>query len=161
MNKRFIGWLGLVLLTIALDQWSKAAIVARFMENEYLPLGDFLNLTLRFNPGAAFSFLADHAGWQRWFFTVLAIGVSGYLTHLIRKHQQEILQPAAFSLIVGGAIGNVIDRFHYGQVVDFIDAHIGNQHWPAFNVADSAICLGVALMIIAQWREARMQKHSS
>ena len=154
MSKRFAGWLGLSLLTIVLDQWSKLAIVARFAENEYLPLTDFFNLTLRYNPGAAFSFLAGHDGWQRWFFTVLAVGVSAYLIKLIRQHQSEILQPASFALIVGGALGNVIDRFHYGRVVDFLDVHIGDLHWPAFNIADSAICLGVTLMIIAEIRRS-------
>ncbi len=155
MSKRFAGWLGLSLLTIVLDQWSKLAIVARFAENEYLELGAYFNLTLRYNPGAAFSFLAGHDGWQRWFFSVLAVGVSAYLIKLIRDHQHEALQPAAFALIVGGALGNVIDRFHYGRVVDFLDVHIGTLHWPAFNLADSAICLGVALMLLAEWRRSR------
>lgn len=156
--KRFLGWLALAGVVIGLDQWSKLAVLARFAEYESLQVSEYFNLVLVYNPGAAFSFLADHAGWQRWFFVSLAVVICSWLLRLIWQHRSETLQPAAFSLVVGGAIGNVIDRIAYGKVVDFLDVHVGLQHWPAFNLADSAICLGVGLMILAQLRESRSQK---
>lgn len=156
--KRFLGWLALAGVVIGLDQWSKLAVLARFFEGESQPVSEYFNLVLVYNPGAAFSFLADHAGWQRWFFVILAVVICSWLLRLIWQHRNEILQPAAFSLVVGGALGNVIDRIAYGKVVDFLDVHVGLQHWPAFNLADSAICLGVGLMILAQLLESRTQK---
>jgi signal peptidase II len=87
--------------------------------------------------------LADQSGWQRWFFVALAAVICGWLLRLLARHQHEFLQPLAFSLIIGGAIGNVIDRFVFGAVVDFLYFHIGRYGWPAFNVADSAICVGL------------------
>ncbi|MBS1210730.1 MAG: lspA [Proteobacteria bacterium] len=159
--KRFAGWLVLACVVIGLDQWSKLAILARFAEYESRPVTDFFNLVLVYNPGAAFSFLADHAGWQRWFFVILAIVICGWLLSMIWQHRREVLQPAAFALVVGGALGNVIDRLVYGRVVDFLDFHLGLQHWPAFNLADSAICLGVTLMIVAQLRESRRARSLS
>lgn len=156
--KRFALWLALAVVVIGLDQWSKLAILANFAEYESVRITDFFNLVLVYNPGAAFSFLAGHDGWQRWFFVVLAAGICSWLLRLTWKHRAEILQPAAFSLVVGGALGNVIDRLLYGKVVDFLDAHWGLHHWPAFNLADSAICLGVGLMLLAQWQESRTAK---
>ena len=156
--KRFALWLALAILVIVLDQWSKLAVLARFAEYESLPVTDFFNLVLVYNPGAAFSFLADHAGWQRWFFVGLAVVICSWLLRLIWVHRAEVLQPGAFALVVGGAIGNVIDRLLHGKVVDFLDFHLGASHWPAFNLADSAICLGVGLMIVAQWQESRREK---
>ncbi len=159
--KRFIGWLVLAAAVIGLDQWSKLAVLARFAEYESLPVTDFFNLVLVYNPGAAFSFLADHAGWQRWFFVILAIVICIWLLRLIWQHRAEALQPAAFSLVVGGAIGNVIDRLVHERVVDFLDFHLAGSHWPAFNLADSAICLGVGLMLLAQWRESRREHRNN
>ncbi|MDP5241420.1 signal peptidase II [Uliginosibacterium sp. 31-16] len=159
--KRFIGWLVLATVVIGLDQWSKLAVLARFAEYESLPVTEFFNLVLVYNPGAAFSFLADHAGWQRWFFVILAVLICSWLLRLTWQHRAEALQPAAFSLIVGGAIGNVIDRLVHERVVDFLDFHLAGSHWPAFNLADSAICLGVGLMILAQWQESRREKHNN
>ena len=156
--KRFALWLALAAVVIGLDQWSKFAVLARFAEYESLPVTDFFNLVLVYNPGAAFSFLANHSGWQRWFFVILAAVICSWLLRLIWQHRTEILQPAAFSLVVGGAIGNVIDRLLWGKVVDFLDFHVAGWHWPAFNLADSAICLGVGLMIVAQIRESRREQ---
>ncbi|PLK47637.1 signal peptidase II [Uliginosibacterium sp. TH139] len=155
--KRFTLWLVLALAVIGLDQWSKLAVLAHFAEYESLPVTGFFNLVLVYNPGAAFSFLAGHDGWQRWFFVTLAAVICSWLLRLIWLHRTEILQPAAFALVVGGAIGNVIDRLAHGKVVDFLDFYLGSYHWPAFNLADSAICLGVALMILAQLRESRRE----
>ena len=153
--KRFLAWLGLALVVVVLDQWSKFAILAHFAEREWTRVTGFFNLVLVYNPGAAFGFLADYPGWQRWFFVGLAAVICSFLLRLLWRHRAERLQPLAFSLIIGGAIGNVIDRFVHGRVVDFLDFHIGLQHWPAFNLADSAICLGVSLMVLAQWLETR------
>ena len=152
---RFLAWLGLAGLVIVLDQWSKLAILQRFQYGEALRITDFFDLVLVYNPGAAFSFLADHSGWQRWFFVTLAFVISGWLLYLLWQHRREIIQPLAFACIVGGAMGNVIDRMRLGAVVDFLYFHAGQYGWPAFNLADSAICLGVGLMILTQIRESR------
>lgn len=153
--KRFGAWMALAAAVIALDQWSKFAILQHFAEYEAMPITGFFNLVLVYNPGAAFSFLAEHSGWQRWFFTILAAVICSWLGRLTWQHRAERLQPAAFSLVIGGAIGNVIDRMYHGKVVDFLDFHLAGHHWPAFNLADSAICLGVILMILAQILEGR------
>ena len=145
-------WLALVLLVLVLDQISKTWVLANFRLMERQVVTSFFNLVLVFNPGASFSFLADAGGWQKWFFVVLALGISLWLLGLLRKHAQERLLPAALSLILGGAIGNVIDRLRFDAVVDFLDFHLGGYHWPAFNVADSAITVGVTLMLWHQFR---------
>ena len=154
---RFGLWLGLAALVVALDQASKHAILARFHHGEVLTVTDFFDLVLVYNPGAAFSFLAEHSGWQRWFFIVLALIISAWMLTLMWRHRGEKLQPLAFALIVGGAIGNVIDRFNFGAVVDFLYFHVGRYGWPAFNLADSAITLGVGLMLVAQFLTPRAQ----
>lgn len=151
--KRFSGWIVLALVVIGLDQWSKAAIVAHFREWESLPLTDFFNLVLVYNPGAAFSFLAEHPSWGRWFFVALAVVICSFLAKTMWQQRNALLQPAASALIIGGAVGNVIDRLFRGRVVDFLDFHYLQHHYPSFNLADSAICLGVVLLIIAVYRE--------
>jgi signal peptidase II len=109
----------------------------------------YFNLTMAHNHGAAFSFLAQAGGWQRWFFTVLALVISTVLVVWLAKLKPEAkLEAISLSLVIGGAIGNVIDRIYYGYVIDFLDIYIGSSHWPAFNVADSAICIGAVLLII-------------
>ncbi|HEX8987132.1 MAG TPA: signal peptidase II [Rhodocyclaceae bacterium] len=150
-------WLGLAGAVIALDQVSKAWIVTVFRLHEALPVTSFFDLVFVFNPGAAFSFLRDAGGWQKWLFVALAFGISVWLIVTIRHHARERLMPAALSLILGGALGNVIDRLRYDAVVDFLDFHWAGMHFPAFNVADSAITLGVALMLWQQF----MEKESS
>jgi signal peptidase II len=152
LTRRFFGWLELAALVIGLDQLSKWLVLSNLNFGDTIAVTSFFQLVLVYNPGAAFSFLADHSGWQRWFFIVLAIGVCGWLLTLLREHQREIALPLAFSLIIGGAIGNIIDRIVHGAVVDFLYFHIGRYGWPAFNVADSAITVGVALMLWAQFR---------
>jgi len=147
---RFASWLGLSGLIIVLDQLTKFWVVSALRLGQSIELTGFLNLVFVYNPGAAFSFLSDAGGWQRWFFIVLAIAVSGWLTFLIRSHAAERLLPLAAALILGGALGNVIDRIRFGAVVDFVDVHAAGWHFPAFNVADSAISVGVALLILQQ-----------
>ncbi len=145
-------WLALALLVLVLDQISKAWVLANFRLMDRQIVTSFFNLVLVFNAGASFSFLADAGGWQKWFFVALALGISLWLLSLLRKHAQERLMPAALSLILGGAIGNVVDRLRFDAVVDFLDFHLAGYHWPAFNVADSAIFVGVALMLWHQFR---------
>jgi signal peptidase II len=145
-------WLALALLVLVLDQISKTWVLANFRLMDRQIVTSFFNLVLVFNAGASFSFLADAGGWQKWFFVVLALGISLWLLSLLRKHAHERLMPAALSLILGGAIGNVVDRLRFDAVVDFLDFHLAGYHWPAFNVADSAIFVGVALMLWHQFR---------
>lgn len=152
--RRIAPWLALAAAVIGIDQISKWWMLTHFHYMESLPVTSFFNLYLVFNPGAAFSFLADAGGWQKWFFVALSSAVSVWLLILLRQHTQhakERLMPTALSLILGGAIGNVIDRIRLDAVVDFLDFHIAGHHYPAFNLADSAICVGVALMLIHQF----------
>jgi signal peptidase II len=115
-----------------------------------MPLVPTLNLTLMYNEGAAFSFLANAGGWQRWLFAAFALGMTAVLViWLLRLKSDERILAAGLSLVAGGAVGNLIDRVLTGRVVDFIDFYVGNWHWPAFNVADSAITIGVALLLLS------------
>lgn len=154
--KRALGrWLLLAAAIIVADQATKQWVLAGFRLHESRPVTDFFNLVLVFNSGAAFSFLAGAGGWQKWFFVCLALGISIWLVGLLRQHAGERLLPFAVSLILAGALGNMIDRLRFDAVVDFLDFHVAGYHWPAFNVADSAITAGVALMLLQQWREPR------
>jgi signal peptidase II len=141
----------LVLLLDQLSKWSALSNLKLGIPEEVLP---FMNWLLLFNPGAAFSFLAQSSGWQRWFFTILGLVASLYILWLLRKNQSDKMLSWALSLILGGALGNVLDRIMYGAVVDFIDLHYGNWHWPAFNIADSAICIGAALIVFSELRKS-------
>ncbi len=142
-------WLWLSAIVVILDQLGKQAVEESFVLYERLAVTGFFNLTLAYNQGAAFSFLADAGGWQRWFFAVLAVLISTYLIYWLTKLEKDrVLLPMGIALIVGGAVGNVIDRLLYGHVIDFLDFYIGSWHWPAFNLADSAITLGVILFLL-------------
>ncbi|MDC8759371.1 signal peptidase II [Janthinobacterium fluminis] len=148
-----LPWLGIAAIVILLDQVSKITITRLFAYAEERVVTAFFNLTLVYNPGAAFSFLRDAGGWQRYFFTAIAVGVSLYIVYLLKKHAGQRLFCWALALILGGAIGNVIDRVAYGHVIDFLDFHLkGWGHFPAFNLADSAIFLGVVLFILDELR---------
>lgn len=151
-------WLGLSGLIIVLDQLTKFWVVSALRLGQSMELTSFFNLVFVYNPGAAFSFLSDAGGWQRWFFVGLALAVSVWLTLLIRQHASERLLPLAVAMILGGALGNVIDRIRYGAVVDFLDFHAAGWHFPAFNVADSAISMGVTLLIWQQLFYAQEEK---
>jgi len=151
-------WLIIIVLVTVLDQMTKALAVAQISHGGRFEVTPFFDLVLAFNRGAAFSFLAEHSGWQRWFFAVLGLAVSVWLLALIWQHRFERLQPFAFSLVTGGALGNVIDRFTHGAVVDFLSFHAGPHYWPAFNLADSAITLGVGLIIVDQFRAKKDTK---
>lgn len=153
-------WLPLALLTIFADQATKAWIEARFELYQSLPVLPVLDITRLHNPGAAFSFLADAGGWQRWFFTGLAFVVSAAIVYWLRRIDAAAQRALCVGLvlIVGGAIGNVIDRLQHGFVIDFIHAHWGAAYFPAFNLADSAITVGAALLLIDAWQEWRRER---
>jgi len=154
-----LRWLWLSLAVVILDQLSKQLVESNFLVFEVLPVLPYLNLTLVYNEGAAFSFLSDQGGWQRWFFILIGLMVSLVLIIWInRLAVNQRLSAVALSLVVGGALGNILDRILLGHVVDFIDVYYREWHWPAFNVADSAISLGVILMLIDAVREERRGK---
>ena len=146
-------WLGLAGTVIVLDQVTKAWIVSIFRLGESQAVTSFFDLVFVFNAGAAFSFLRDAGGWQKWLFVSLACGVSAWIVVMLRRHARERLLPAALALILGGALGNVIDRLRYDAVVDFLNFHWAGYYFPAFNVADSAISIGVALMLWQQFMQ--------
>lgn len=143
-------WAGLAILVVALDQLTKWMIVRWVPLYDKIPINDFINITHQRNTGAAFSFLADASGWQRWFFVVLATVVSAYIIYWLWqiRLQRQVILSAGLALVLGGAIGNVVDRLVLGSVVDFIQVLIAGWPFPSFNVADSAITVGAAFLII-------------
>lgn len=146
-------WLWCSLAVVVADQSTKVAAVALLDPASSVELIPTIDLVLAYNPGAAFSFLSTAGGWQRWLFIGLAVAISGFILHWLRDLPRDARWfPLALSLILGGAVGNVIDRVRIGAVVDFIDFHVGDWHWPAFNVADSAICVGAALLLLGMFR---------
>lgn len=143
----------LVLLVLVLDQLSKWYFNTSYSYGEVRPvIAGFFNFTLLYNPGAAFSFLADAGGWQRHLFSALGVGVSVWLGWGLYKRHFSYLMGLAAALIIGGALGNVIDRLLFGHVIDFIQLHYRHWYYPAFNIADSAICIGAALMVLDSFR---------
>ena len=149
-----LRWLWLSGLVVVLDQVTKQAAMHHLLERQALNVLPGFNLTLVFNPGAAFSFLGDAGGWQRWFLIAIGLGVSGLLVVLLRSARRCSRGLAVgYALVLGGALGNVVDRLYLGAVVDFVDIHYGRYHWPAFNVADSAICTGALLFALCALRE--------
>jgi len=140
------SWLALAAFIVAVDQLTKYLVVRSFAPGESVPLTSFFNMVLVHNPGAAFSFLSDQAGWQRGFFIAIALAASVWIVYLLVRHPRERLFALALTLVLAGAVGNVIDRILIGAVVDFLDFHAFGYHWPAFNVADSAITCGAVLL---------------
>lgn len=149
-TRRFIAWIIVALLVVAVDQATKWAIVEWVQLYGKVPMNSFMNLTHQQNAGAAFSFLAGASGWQRWFFVVLATGVSTVIAVWLWRIRAEgpLVLMAGLSLVLGGAIGNLIDRIRLGYVTDFIQVWFGNWAFPSFNVADAAISVGAALLVI-------------
>ncbi|ABC39549.1 signal peptidase II [Burkholderia thailandensis] len=148
-------WLGISLIVILFDQLTKIAVLKTFAYGAMHQLTPFFNLTLIYNRGAAFGFLATAGGWQRWAFTALGIGATLVICYLLKRHGHQRLFSLSLALILGGALGNVIDRLIYGHVIDFLDFHVGAWHWPAFNLADSAITVGAVLLIYDELRRVR------
>ena len=149
-SRRFVVWMAIALVVVVADQVTKWAIIQYIPLYGKVPLYDFINLTHQQNRGAAFSFLASESGWQRWFFVVLAVAVSGFIGHWLwrSRHQGPMVLAAGLALVLGGAVGNVIDRIYLGYVTDFIQVMFGSWAFPSFNVADSAISVGAAFLII-------------
>ncbi|MEH0164557.1 signal peptidase II [Paucibacter sp. JuS9] len=154
-SPRLIQWLMIALLVIITDQLTKVLIVSQFQYGDSRFVTSFFNLVRAHNTGAAFSFLAHHDGWQRWFFVGLGFVATGFILWLLRRHGHQTLFAWALSLILGGALGNVIDRLWHGYVVDFLQVHAGGWYFPAFNVADSAITLGAILLILDELRRVK------
>jgi signal peptidase II len=141
-------WFAVAGLVVVLDQLSKWAVLAHFAPGERRALSGFFNMVLVFNKGAAFSFLADAPGWQTPVLVTFALLAAALISVLIVRSPERRVPCAGLALILGGALGNVVDRLRFGSVVDFIDLHALGWHWPAFNVADSAICVGAALLVL-------------
>jgi signal peptidase II len=150
-NRGWWKWLLLAAAVIVFDQVTKSLVVASFARGEVMPVTSFMSLVLAYNSGAAFSFLADAPGWQRWFFAIIAAAASVFLVYMLKRGGSRVAS-AGMALILGGALGNLWDRIAVGKVVDFLLFHYGAWSWPAFNVADSAITVGAALLILDSFR---------
>ncbi|MCH9670572.1 MAG: signal peptidase II [Gammaproteobacteria bacterium] len=148
-------WLVVSGVIVLLDQASKVWAEATLALHEAVAVVPLLNFRLTYNPGAAFSFLGDAGGWHRWLFVALSTAISLYIVWWLRSVANEKLQPLALSLILGGAIGNLVDRVRIGAVVDFIDVYYGQSHFPTFNIADSGVTVGAGLLIVGLLRGSR------
>lgn len=147
LTARLVPWLGVSLVVILVDQISKILIRRNLLVGQRIHLFPMFDLTLLFNKGAAFSFLSGAAGWQRWFFTAIGIGAALFIITLLARHGSQRLFAFALALLLGGALGNVIDRLVHGRVVDFLLVYWRGWYFPAFNVADSAITVGAILLV--------------
>ncbi len=156
--QRMLPWIGVAIGIILIDQVTKITIEKRFEFGDVVTVTDFFNLVLTYNKGAAFSFLATASGWQGGFLILVALAASVFILYLLARHGHQRLFALALAMILGGAIGNVIDRITYGHVIDFLDFHWAGWHWPAFNLADSAIVGGAALLIVDELRRVRGAK---
>ena len=150
-------WFGISAVVIALDLYSKHVIQAAFVYGEQLKITSFFDLVHYHNEGSAFGFLNDAGGWQKWFFTAISIVAVVVITYLIKKNSTQKLFCMGLALVLGGAIGNLYDRITLGYVVDFLNFHINNHYWPAFNVADSAICVGVGLLLLDSFKSPKTE----
>jgi len=150
-----LPWLGLALILVIADQFTKTLILGYYRLGDATYVTSFFNVVRAHNTGAAFSFLADSSGWQRWFFTAIGVGAAVFIVWMLRSHAGQKLFSFALACIMGGAIGNVIDRLMHGYVVDFLDFHIAGRHFPAFNVADSAITIGAVCLVLDELLRVR------
>lgn len=161
-NVGTLKWLWISLLVVVLDQVTKTIAVDNLILFQPVPLFPGFNFTLMHNEGAAFSFLSDQSGWQRWFFTVIAIVVSvAIVIWMKRLPTNHRLTAVSLALILGGAVGNVWDRIQLGYVIDFIDVYYADYHWPAFNIADSSIFVGACLLIFDSLRHGKEAQDTS
>jgi signal peptidase II len=154
LSGRWVRWLALSALVIVLDQWTKAAMIALLPVGGLMRLTDWFDLVLAYNHGAAFSVLADNVQLARYLFSAVAVIASVLLLGLIRSQQGHWPAQLGGALILGGALGNLVDRVRLGAVVDFIQWHVGSHYWPAFNVADSAISVGAAVLVLHSLRSS-------
>ena len=150
-----LQWLGLAFIILLVDQFTKVLIVGYYQLGDSTTITNFFNVIRVHNSGAAFSFLAGASGWQRWFFTVLGFVAAGIIVWMLKSHPGQKLFCFAMACILGGALGNVIDRIVYGYVIDFLDFHWRGMHFPAFNVADSAITVGAICLILDELLRVR------
>jgi signal peptidase II len=160
--QNMLPWLGLSLTVILTDQFTKFVVREAFSPGDSRPITGYFNLVLAYNRGAAFSLLSDASGWQSRVFMVIGLAASAFIVYLLARHGSQRLFSTALSMILGGAIGNVIDRGLHGHVVDFLDFHwhwlsplFAEGHFPAFNIADSAICVGAGLLILDELLRVR------
>ena len=158
-------WLGIALVILIADQITKVMIIGSFQLGDSQTVTPYFNLVRVHNSGAAFSFLSSASGWQRWFFTAIGVGAAGFIIWLLRSHPGQKLFCFALALVLGGAVGNVIDRLLWGHVIDFLDFHwdwlaplFYQGHFPAFNVADSAISVGTVCLILDELLRVRQSK---
>jgi signal peptidase II len=151
------NWLSISAIIVALDLYTKHLIQQAFAYGEHLPVTSFFDLVRYHNTGAAFSFLADAGGWQKWFFTVVSVIAIAVITYLIKKNPNNKLFCWGLALVLGGAVGNLYDRITLGYVVDFLYFYYQAFAWPAFNVADSAICVGVGLLLLESFLQDKSQ----
>lgn len=150
-----LPWLSLALIILLADQFTKLMVTGYYRLGDSTYVTSFFNLVRAHNEGAAFSFLAGASGWQRWFFTVLGVAAALFILWMLRSHPGQRLFSFALACILAGAIGNVIDRLAYGHVVDFLQFHYAGWYFPAFNVADSAITIGAAALILDELLRVR------
>ena len=147
-GRSLVVWLALAALVVLADQFTKQLILGHYRLGDSTYVTSFFNVVRAHNTGAAFSFLAGAGGWQRWFFIALALAAVGFIVWLLRSHAGQKLFAFSLSMILGGAVGNVLDRMMHGYVVDFLDFHIRGWHFPAFNIADAAITIGAVCLIL-------------
>ncbi|MBU0589504.1 MAG: lipoprotein signal peptidase [Gammaproteobacteria bacterium] len=150
-----LNWLGLAFIILIADQFSKVLLMGYYQLGDSTYVTSFFNIVRVHNRGAAFSFLSDASGWQRWFFTAIGIAAVLFILWMLKSHPGQRLFSFAMACILGGAIGNLVDRVLYGHVVDFLDLHYQHWHFPAFNIADSAITIGAACLILDELRRVR------
>ena len=160
-----LPWLAIALLIVIADQVTKTLIIGRFEQGEWVTVTSFFNLTRHHNPGAAFSFLANASGWQRWFFIGLGLAATGFIVWMLRQHGGQRLFATALTLILGGAVGNVVDRLIHGYVVDFLQFRFAilepifhGGYFPTFNIADSCITVGAILLIVDEILRVRRSR---
>jgi signal peptidase II len=151
----WLPWLGVALIVFILDQLTKVLIMGYYQLGDSTHVTNFFNVVRAHNTGAAFSFLAGASGWQRWFFTAIGVAAALFIIWLLRSHAGQKLFSLALALILGGAIGNVVDRLMHGYVVDFVQVHWRGWYFPAFNVADTAITVGAACLILDELLRVR------
>jgi signal peptidase II len=153
-----LPWLGLALILLIADQFTKVLILGYYRLGDATYVTSFFNIVRAHNSGAAFSFLASASGWQRWFFMLIGLAAALFIVWMLKSHAGQKLFSFALACILGGAVGNVIDRMLYGYVVDFLDVHYGGWHFPAFNIADSAITIGAACLILDELLRVKRSK---
>lgn len=154
-SNNLLVWLGLALLVLVADQFTKVLILGSYRLGDATYINSFFNVVRVHNTGAAFSFLASASGWQRWFFTAIGIVAAIFIVWMLKSHAGQKMFSFALACILGGALGNVIDRSMHGYVVDFLDFHYAGWHFPAFNVADGAITIGAIFLVLDELRRVR------